>query len=374
MSASVDLFADEIAAARKEITAFALAGANDPNGPTATKLAAEQHFSLQELAQVEARVNAAAQGADQDKQAGYGVRYAWRIVGQFVERARSIDLWPFDVSPPGQGAMSINIKVRDIPIPPEAAALKSELFAALNVVRSIIDDRGTRLGAFGRAAKQAELLRLNETYMRDLQGIAEVGLMTSEPTHVSFARADLAQFKARFTLREAGKVKNDYVKTLLLWSSLAVLLFMSGYWITQAYAEPSALPGTWPRIMFDLRNFHLLAAGTAIGTWLSFSLRKQELAFEDLAVLEPDRLEPWVRVLYMVGLSTLVGLLLFSGAVVFGVGRVDGLIALHGHGSWALLVGMLAGVAERALGSAVSGRAAEFAGALGGGPKTKVNV
>jgi hypothetical protein len=115
-----------------------------------------------------------------------------------------------------------------------------------------------------------------------------------------------------------------------------------------------------------VRNFHLLAAGTAVGTWLSFSLRRQELAFADLAVLEPDRLDPPARVVFMIGLSGLIALLLFSGAITAGVGSVTGYEGLHQHGSWALLLGLLAGVAERALGTAVTRRGLDFAAVIGG--------
>jgi hypothetical protein len=94
------------------------------------------------------------------------------------------------------------------------------------------------------------------------------------------------------------------------------------------------------------------------------------LKFEDLAVLEPDRLKPSTRVVYTVGLASFVALLLFSGAVVAGVGPVNGETALHSHGSWSLMIGLLAGIAERALGKGVKERSDALAAAIGGSGST----
>ena len=61
-----------------------------------------------------------------------------------------------------------------------------------------------------------------------------------------------------------------------------------------------------------------------------------------------------------------MGLLLFTGAIVAGVGSADGGSGMRGNGAIALVIGLLAGVAERALGNAVGRRGQEFADAVGG--------
>jgi peptidoglycan biosynthesis protein MviN/MurJ (putative lipid II flippase) len=116
----------------------------------------------------------------------------------------------------------------------------------------------------------------------------------------------------------------------------------------------------------DLRNFFLLITGAAIGTWLSFSLRREVLTFEDLAVLERDQLDPGTRVVFIAGLVVVAGLLFWSRAITVGIGDFGTFEAMHQHGSWALLAGLLAGIAERALATVVSKRAGDFAGAIGG--------
>ena len=301
-----------------------------------------------------------------------------RVAGQAVERVERLNTQPFDVEGVTSGnpplLTDIAILVRDVPIPADAGTLKVEIDTALNIIKSVMADRmdspwPVDLGILNRA-RQAQ-----HDYLRQLKGIAETGLMTPEPTRVAFARIDLTRLKNLFVMREAGVVKNGYVRTLGVWSALAALCFLGIYYVARMHLA-AAWPHTqaWDSTVYDLRNFALLAAGTAVGTWLSFSLRRQELAFEDLAVLEPDRLSPGIRMLYMIGLATLLGLLLFTGAVIAGLGTVKGLEAMHINGSWALLIGVLSGIAERALGTAVTRTGTSFAAGIGGAEPARVRV
>jgi hypothetical protein len=57
---------------------------------------------------------------------------------------------------------------------------------------------------------------------------------------------------------------------------------------------------------YDDKAFLIAAAGAAIGTWLSFSIRRVELSFSQLAILEEDVLDPSVRIVFVIGL-TLIG-------------------------------------------------------------------
>jgi hypothetical protein len=190
--------------------------------------------------------------------------------------------------------------------------------------------------------------------------------MNMDPSQVEFANQDLDRFKKEFSAREAGQVKNHYVKRLGIWCLLAIAIFSIFYWI--AY-----YPESGP-ILHSFKNFFLLAIGAVVGTWLSFLLRRVVLTFDDLAVLEEDRLNPSIRVLFMVALATVVGLLFWSGAVSGGIGNFQGGVALQSHGAWALLMGLLAGIAERTLGTAVSRRAGDFAATIGASGSTTAQV
>jgi hypothetical protein len=374
-------FRAELQAARDDVADFALRGRVAPHGALAELLADLRKSASRELNRQEAAFNALARPDATD--ARLGIRQIWRIIGRHVELLLRLDRVPFDVivDPHAGEAGDFVIQVRDVPIPDDTAALKGDIDTVQTIVRSVMADREARLGRawFWKAAQRQHRERAFRTaladYMRDLLGIAQTGLMTTEPSCVKFSGDDLKRLKLLFTMREAGEVKNSYVRRLFMWAAIATLVFGLAYALMRGFGGPPApASGSWRALVYGLRNFALLGAGTAIGTWLSFSLRRQELAFEDLAVLEPDRLNPSVRVVYMVGLASLVGLLLFTGAVIAGLGSVTGFEALHQHGSWALLLGMLAGIAERTLGSAVSRRSDDFAAAVGGNAPAKVKV
>lgn len=316
------------------------------------------------------KVAAAGRGAARDAAAEQATRQCWRLEGQYTASLLRLDSTPFTVeraTRPGNADQScdIRINVRDVPIPEDRARLKLDLDQAVMVTRAVFAERehdtGWRPwpGHWRRARVEAARQRLAD-YIDQLVGIAKVGLMNLDPSQGGFARGDLDRYKAEFTIREAGTVKNRYVRRLGWTCLMVALLAMLVYAAIGAGLLSSTLLRTH-------QNFWLLAAGTAVGTWLSFSLRRVTLTFKDLAVLEEDRLDPFLRVLFMIGLVLVIGLLFWTGAVTFGLGALDATTAMSRKGSGALLIGLLAGIAERAIGTAVSRRANDFAVAVGGG-------
>lgn len=381
LSPAVYAFTQELDLARREVAGFRLADARPKSSGGDAQINDIMDNAGAELDTLRERVMGKPAGDAQDNDAAIYTRLAWRLTGRHVELVTRLNQQWFtiDASPsksdPGLND-DIAILATGVPIPADVGLLKQDLDTTLTVVKSVLNDRRSRIGNSGYGARVKELRDDQNDYMDQLLGIARVGLMTSEPSLFTFARGDLARLQTLFTIREAGKVKNDYLVHLAKCCGAATVLFVGLYFLCQSHADlvETRLPG-WGVILRNTRNFHLLAAGTAVGTWLSFSLRRQELTFSDLAVLEPDRLDPAARVLFMIGLASFVGLLLFTNAVIAGVGSVTGFDAMHQHGSWALLVGLLAGVAERGLGSAVQRRSNDFAAVIGGdGLKTAAKV
>jgi hypothetical protein len=201
-----------------------------------------------------------------------------------------------------------------------------------------------------------DVLNKRHEYLLQLQGIAQVGLETKDPSHLALAMLSLDSFREEFVAREAGGVKNRYLDRLGSYCAGSALLWAAIYW--WARSHPDALLA----VPFNIRNFFLLACGSSVGTWLSFSLRRVILQFLDLARLEEDQLDPRNRVLFILGLTVLLGMLLAVGAVDVRMGRFAA--DVWNHGLYALLIGMLAGIAERAMASTISGQAARFNGAI----------
>ena len=201
--------------------------------------------------------------------------------------------------------------------------------------------------------------RLKE-YLQQLLGIARIGLMGADPTQVQLATLSLTAFKEDFVTREAGKIKNRYVRRLGVRALVALAIAAVLFLMTKALGSDY--------VFHRFQNFLLLAGGAAAGTWLSFSIRRPILSFADLDILEEDRLNPSLRILFMIGLTTVVGLILWTGMVVIEVGRFRSDFALTG--SHAVLIGALCGIAERSLSGAVGQRATQFTAGIGGNPTT----
>lgn len=369
----------EVNDARAEVGTFALSGQVSQPSAAAARLADIKTDANSELDQLLAEMEGYTAGPKRDEAAWDCTRHAWRIVGRYREQVTRLNQQPFNIvfeyEAGSRTVKDFCIETREVPISLDVGTLKSEIDTALTVIKSVMEERRSRIGNADWGTGQREVSQRQSEYLTQLGGIAGVGLMTAEPSRAVFARGDLVRLKSLFTVREAGLVKNSYVGRLLLWCGVVTVAFLVCYYAARTLAgPPSPAAGSWAELFYNTRNFHLLAVGTAVGTWLSFSLRREELVFEDLAVLEPDRLNPPTRVLYMVGLASFVGLLLFSNAVIVGVGTVTGLEALHQHGSWALLIGLLAGVAERALGAAIGRRGKDFAASIGGDTPAKVKV
>jgi hypothetical protein len=153
----------------------------------------------------------------------------------------------------------------------------------------------------------------------------------------------LATLRAEITAREAGRIKNQYMKSLL-WR--AVLLAVPLFAIAAVLHAVNPQGGA-------LSNFFVLLGGSTLGVWVSFGARKTTLRFEELHILEEDRLEPFIRLVFAGLLTVIIGLLFGLKAVVVTIGAVttDRIMT-----EWpvALLIGMLSGFSEQALSSTVA--------------------
>jgi hypothetical protein len=112
--------------------------------------------------------------------------------------------------------------------------------------------------------------------------------------------------------------------------------------------------------------FLIAATGASLGTWLSFSIRRVSLTFEDLGLLEDDLLDPGVRVIFVIALTMTACLLFWTGAMNIEIGLLK-TGSLKGDGEIAMLVGIFCGLSERALATAISGRATAFVKGIAGG-------
>lgn len=303
-----------------------------------------------------------AAGVSRDGQAGKALAQAFRLEGGYLDRRlQKFDI-PFVVGlEKGAGNLvrDIVVHTRDIRIPEDKQKLKIEIDGTATVMKAVLGKQpATRLGRKLRGENSsANAIKLNE-YLSALAGIAKVGLMNLDKSQTPFATLALAGLKDEFVAREAGLIKNAYVWRLGVDALVTIIICVGAAWFL-------GMRGFGPLV-----NFLWLWAGAATGAWLSFSIRRVVLGFSDLAVLEDDRLTPELRIVFVVALTTVVGLMFWTGMVSLTIGSFTTDLKSAGKSALelataAFLVGAFCGIAERSMASAVARRADDFAVGVG---------
>ncbi len=206
-------------------------------------------------------------------------------------------------------------------------------------------------------------LRLLGEYIDKLAGIAGIGLAQS---HTTLAKLALDSLREEFIAREAGEILNRYVRRLGAWSFGFAALFLVVYVLVRSNActVPDSCASWW----FLHRSFLLAAAGASFGTWASFSVRQVNLTFEQLATPEEQLLDAPLRVIFVVLLTMAACLLFWTSAINVKIGDLNTEASSFSKiGSAAILIGFFCGLSERALSSAIAGRATAFIGGIAGG-------
>jgi hypothetical protein len=318
--------------------------------------------------------------------------------GTYVGKRDRFELSLFNVSlkkgaagaPDADLAVGLEIHVEDGLPPPEDAPSKEkqDLFIDINKAKAVIttvvhqmqdraekvQDRAANInkrwwwlwswwwwlwfGDLRRAQAEQVLARqLLDKYLRKLEDIARIGL---EGPNTSLAKLALDQTRADFTIEQAGRIKNAYVRRLGVAAALWAALLLLAYGIVHNVGTAA---GWW----YQHEAFLVAATGASIGTWLSFSIRRVGLAFSDLPILEVDLLDPSVRIIFVIGLTLTACLLFWTGVMNIEIGSLKTNAPDFMHkGSVAMLIGVFFGISERALATAISGRAAAFVTGIGG--------
>jgi hypothetical protein len=236
--------------------------------------------------------------------------------------------------------------------PDDYTALQIDIERTLTVLNILFpSEGGHRL--FRRQRPDYDEQRFSEYYDK----LTELALTALGQDQVRLGRLALIGLQDEVVAREGARVKNTYIKRLGLWAFAFAVPAVVFYFICR-YSQPDT-------ILHRFREFISLLAGCLLGTWLSFSIRRQRLAFWDLARIEEDLLDPAVRLLFVTGLSIVVGLTFATRMVVFNIGGFN--TAFLDSGTLAVLIGALCGIGEMGLPGALARRASEMISPIGTG-------
>jgi hypothetical protein len=187
-----------------------------------------------------------------------------------------------------------------------------------------------------------------EEYFRSLLSLAQVGLVGDSPSPRLATRA-LTTLKHDILAREGGRIKNRYMIDLGKKALLFILpaIFLVG--ILEKYAGD----------LNTLQSFIFLWIGCMGGVWLSFGTRKIEIKFEELNILEKDRLNPSIRLIFAGLLTIVIGLLVSTKAVDFVIGEFSAQSFVTNI-EVALLLGLICGLSEKVLSTTVAQKASDL--------------
>lgn len=236
------------------------------------------------------------------------------------------------------GYLDIDFQVVDPLSPRSQRDLKSEVERALSVINSLY-------------VAPKDSLKLNEAFNK-LVALSRVGLV-GQAACPEIAQDALRSLESDIVSREAGPVKNAYMRQLGIWA----LSLSAGALIV--FFVTDNLPSFFPLQVTKYRFFFILWSGCMLGTWLSFASRQVVLGFYDLIALEEDRIEPPLRLIFSGLLTVVLGLIFTTGVGNVAIGRFSAEELIH-SGSIAFLVGSFAGLSEKALPSAILSKATDI--------------
>jgi hypothetical protein len=227
----------------------------------------------------------------------------------------------------GQGSDDYNIKPDpDLkqPIPPDQRELQQEIYRTRGTLKLLAEQ-----GVFRKAPEQDGML---QEFKIRLRQIAETGLVGDfvQMEQAVEAHEDL---RRELLTRKGNAVKYHYLAILASWTAAGLVLGTAIY---------ALVP--WAGV----RNYGLLVIGAVVGAWLSVAATRWSVAFEDLSNFLDSKVEPAVRMLFVVVLAFAIGVALQTELLKITLGEVE-LKSFESSVPVALLLGLVSGVSERAL-------------------------
>ena len=219
-------------------------------------------------------------------------------------------------------------------IPDLQLELRDQIDSALTTIRILFADQHERF----------------DEYFRPLLSLAQLGLV-GKSANPSLAQRALDSLKFEIVSREGGAIKNGYMKKL---GQASLLLGLPAIFLGILIRE-------YTTDLDTLGCFLFLWSGCMAGVWLSFGARKIQISFDELGILEQDRLSPAIRLVFAGLLTMIIGLLVATEAVVLQLGDFS-TANLMTDIKVQLLIGSLCGISEQALSSKVSQHAKDFLG------------
>lgn len=229
-----------------------------------------------------------------------------------------------------------NLKPKDIPdpIPEDQRELNHGIYSTVGVLKLLKEQ-----GVFSNDDHS-----YREFLGRLLQA-AKVGLAADHVKSKLAARA-LEQIRDEIVLRKGRTIQFRYLTKLLRWVTLGIVI---GSLLVLAASQGGS----------GLKGYGWVLMGSMAGAWMSVAATRREIAFEDLPNFLDSDVEPAIRLLF-VGLLALA-LALFLQLELLSISIVNAQLSKFAESAgMALLLGLIAGIGEKAVSVRLIKRASEI--------------
>lgn len=176
-------------------------------------------------------------------------------------------------------------------------------------------------------------------YINKLLSIAQVGLVGQHPDIAGLA---IDRLKEEITIKEGALIKNRYM--IILGIEALILLIVSIFFGLK---------------MTYIREYAYGWAGAMAGVWLSFGIRKMSFEFDNLHIIEDDRLSAIIKLLFMGLITILVILLLKCKIIIIELGNIN-TATLNSNIEGAVLIGFICGLLENNLAQNIYSKAKDI--------------
>ena len=219
---------------------------------------------------------------------------------------------------------------RTMPISEDQRKISQEVYEARNVLKLLEENK--------RLQKKA--------YHEFIERVIEAGRAgcAADVVDPVLAKEALAQIRAEILRRVRVQVVYRYIAYLAGWAAgVATIAAAFIYIVKFILLRP------------DLENYGWVIIGAMVGAWLFAAVRRHEVAFDDIGDFVNSGVEPAARVLYVGVLAIAVAVMLQFKLIDLGIADIN-FADFTTSVEKALILGFVAGIAERTLSLQVTGR------------------
>ncbi len=220
------------------------------------------------------------------------------------------------------------------PIPADQVKLSQEVYETKNILKLLQENEW-----FGKPPQQGTAYR---EFINRIKEAARVGC-TADDIETAVGTEAIAQIRADILRRVGRPLAFRYLRFLALWALGGAVIGL----LMAAWGQSASQP-----LFQRLGHYGWVIVGAMAGAWFGVAVRRWGIVFAEIPDYLSVKSEPFVRMLFVAIVASVLALFLDLGVLSIKLGPVDlaGFVSPAGRRvQIALLLGFVAGMSERAV-------------------------